>query len=162
MKKLPGFTLVELLISMGIMAILLTILAQVFSSILSMRTKVEAVSALAQDSRYLVLRLSYDVGRATSITSPSVGNTLDSLTLVIAGENYTYSLVDGNLDLSVGGGSPQRLNSSGTSLSSLSFTRSTSIGGKSIVQLDTTLAPTTIQSGIQNNPRTINTTFVTR
>lgn len=162
MKKHSGFTLVELLISMGIMTVLLTILSQVFGSIIAMRGKTEAVSALAQDSRYLVLRLAYDVSRSSSILVPAVGNNGSSLTLVIGGQNYVYTLSNGNLNLSVAGGPAQVLNSAGTSLSSISFKRNTSLGGKAIVQLDATLVPTIIQAGVQNDTRHIVTSLVTR
>lgn len=163
MKKIKsGFTLVELLISMGIMTILITILSQVFASILTMRSKNEATSALAQDSRYIFQRLAYDVGRSSSIAVPAVGNSGSSMTLVIAGVNYAYSLQDGALMLSVGGASADRLNSVGTSITSLSFTRNSPLGGKSSVALDVALAATTIQPGSAAQNRDIHTTLVTR
>lgn len=157
-----GFTLVELLISMGIMTILITVLAQVFGSILTMRSKNEAVSALAQDSRYVVERLSYDVARSSGITLPTVGNSGSSLTLVIGGVNYVYTLQDGSLLLSVGGAASDRLNSIGTTITSLSFSRNNVLGGKASVGLAMTLRATTIQPGTQSQTRDINTTLVTR
>ncbi|MEI8232701.1 MAG: type II secretion system protein [bacterium] len=161
MIKKSGFTLVELLISMGIMTILIAILAQVFGAILLMRTKNEAVSALAQDARFVVQRLSYDMARSSSIASPTVGNASDSLTLVISGVNYTYALQNNSLMLTVGAGNAERINSVGTRLTSLSFSRNDPLGGKASVGLDLTLLATTVETGVQTQSRIIRTTLVT-
>jgi Tfp pilus assembly protein PilW len=160
MKKLSGFTLVELLISMGIMMILLTIMTQVFSSILNLRQNSEAISPLAQDSRYLILRLAYDVGRASSISLPAVGNSSSSMTLVISGQNYLYQLNGNSLSLKIGAGTAQNLTGTGTSITSLSFTRNADLGGKPNISLDTTLRATTLQPGIQQQDRRLQSTFI--
>lgn len=163
MKKLTrGFTLVELLISMGIMTILLVILTEVFGSILNMRVGSEAVSAIAQDSRFVLSRLSYDVGRATSITTPAIGQDSSTLTLVIDGVDYVYSLSGNNLTLSVNGGASSVVNSNGTSLSALTFTRNANLGTKNNITLNATLVATTKQPGVESNERSITTSLSTK
>lgn len=162
MKNKSGFTLVELIISMGIMTILITVLAQVFGSILSMRQKNEAVSVLAQDSRFVVARIAYDVARATSITSPTIGNPGPTLTLIIDGHNYVYTLQNNKLTLSIDAGAQNIINSHATNISTLTFTQNNPVGGYLNVQADLTLIPTMIQPGVHNDNRRVITTFVTR
>lgn len=162
MKKLKGFSLVELIIAMGIMTILLTVLTQTFGSILSLRQKSEAVSSIAQDSRFVLLRLAYDTGRATSISTPSVGSSSSTLTMSINSQSYVYSLLNGNLILSVAGGQSQQINSVGTTVTNLSFTRNNNIGNKSVVQLDLTLRATEVEPGVENNTRRIQSTLITQ
>lgn len=160
MKKIfkSGFTLVEMLIVMGILGILLAILSQVFGAILSLRLKSEAKSALAQDSRYLLTRLAYDVGRAEdlAVTSPT------SLDLVINSVTYTYALQDGSLLLTVGGDPAETLNSRGTRVTSLALTALSPLGNLDSLRLDFTLEATTSQPGITSQSRRLITTLGTR
>lgn len=161
-KVLSGFTLVELLIAMGIMTILILILSQVFGSILSVRGKNEATTSLAQDSRYLLQKLSYDVKRATSISSPLAGQSSSSLTMIIGGQTYLYSLSDGVLSLRVGAGDPDRLNSVGTIVTGLNFTRNSDMSGDANISLDLTLTSRVGLDGVDSSTRRIQTTITTR
>ena len=140
----------------------MTILTQVFGSILSVRQNSEAVSSLAQDSRYILLKLPYDVKRATAITAPLAGLTSDSISMSIGGQNHVYSLSDGALTLAIDGGSPARLNSIATIVTSLSFSRNTDLGGDVNISLDITLEARQQVPGSESNSRNIRTTIATR
>ena len=84
MKK--AFTLIELLIFMGILAALLGILSQILASALAVQVESQTASSVHSDGRYLLSRLTYDVRRASNITSPaSAGLTSPTLTLTISG-----------------------------------------------------------------------------
>ncbi|KKT40276.1 hypothetical protein A3K29_02695 [Candidatus Collierbacteria bacterium RIFOXYB2_FULL_46_14] len=69
----PGFTIVELLIYMGVSAIILVSLTQVFVMIGRLRLESQSYSLLQQDGVYLLSRLSYDVARSGSISTPILG-----------------------------------------------------------------------------------------
>jgi len=161
-KQKRGFTLVELLIVMGIMSILLTIFFQVFGAILSMKLRSEATTAVAQDSRYLISRLSYDVSRASDITLPSVGVSGNVLNIIIAGNVYQYQLENGILTLSINGGASQDLNGIGTKITNISFTHFADVGTKKSVQINLTIIPTIIQPGGATGERQLTTTIATR
>jgi prepilin-type N-terminal cleavage/methylation domain-containing protein len=162
MKIKKGFTIVELLISLAIMSVLITILAQLFASILSLRQKSETVSAIAQDSRYILLRLSYDLARSDSIVSPAAGASGSTLSLMIGGTSYVYSESGGVLSLSVGGGSPSILNSPSTTLSNFNFTGNQAIGGNASIGLSFTIDPTSQQINGAPVSRQVSTTLVSR
>ena len=124
-KANNGFTLIELLIYMGIMTILLTVLTQTFTSILDAQLESQSTSAVQQDGRFILARLSYDIHRVQNqdIVSPSsLGQQTTSLQLTINGVNYAYSLNNGNLQL-VNNLGTNNLNSSETTISSLTFKR---------------------------------------
>ena len=150
MKHNRGFTMVELLIVIGIMGIFMVILSQVFVSILSMKLRSEATTAVAQDSRYLIARLSYDIARAdnVSVSNPS------TLILTINGVSHTYSLENNQLSLTVASGDPQIL--------TLVFTPFPSLGSQQSVQINLTIRPTIIQPGGATGERHLITTIATR
>lgn len=123
MTARSGFTLVELLIYIGIMSILFTILAQIFSSIIDVQLESEANSAVQQEGRFILSRFTYDIHRANTIVTPgALGGQSNSLQLTINGVNYTYALVSGNLQLTNALGT-NNLNGPDISVSNLSFTR---------------------------------------
>lgn len=150
--------MVEMLMVMGIMSVLVVILSQVFGSILTMKLKSQATSAVAQDSRYVITRLAYDISRASDITTGS-GNTLR---ILINGSSYLYQLQGTSLVLSVNGGASQALTGVGTKVTNLSFVRFVDLGGKKSVQINLTIAPTTIQPGGSTGERQLTTTIATR
>ena len=68
-----GFTLVEMLITIGILSFLLIIFSQVIGGIFALQLKSGVTSTLSQDYHFLLSRLSYDVARASTfaVTSPT-------------------------------------------------------------------------------------------
>lgn len=139
-KSPRGFTLIEVVIYLGTLAIFLTILTQIFTSILDIRLKTEATSSLEQDSRYILSRLLYDVQRAQTITTPGIlGGVSPQLVITIDGVSYTYSNSGGLLLLADGTGS-YPLNGVGTTVSGLTFQRlGTLPTGKNTIKVNMTL-----------------------
>lgn len=156
MNNKRGFTIVEMLLVIGIMSILVVILTQVFGSILTMKLRSQATTAVAQDSRYLLTRLAYDITRSSdlSVLSPQ------SLSLTINGVNYLYALSGTSLLLSVGGAPSQALTSIDTQITALNFTLTTVPPSlKKSVQISLTILPTIIQAGGARLERHLTTTL---
>jgi len=65
MKK--GFTIVELLLYMGLLAIFLVVLTDIWVSAMEAMTRTENVAAITSDGRYIMARLAYDVGQSGAI-----------------------------------------------------------------------------------------------
>lgn len=158
LKTKSGFTLVELLLVIGIMGILMTILFQVFGSILNMKLRSEATTAVAQDGRYLLARLSYDISRATSVSIPNS----TTLNLGIDGTTYSYALDGSTLELTVGAGASEQVTSVLSQINSISFEQLTDIGTKKMVRIVISIAPSIIQQGGVSGERTLTTTIATR
>lgn len=129
--KIKGFTLVELLIGLGIFSMLLLVLIQLFTAILDVEFDTEATSSVQEDSKYLFARFNYDIQRAEAIIVPTTyGIQSSSLIILINGVNHVYSLNNGNLLLGL-----DRLNSSDTTVSDLEFTRLGEIGEKDTIRV---------------------------
>ena len=132
---------------MGILTILLVITMQMFSSIFDIQLESQATSSVAQDSKYIMGRFTYDLNRAESISTPSVGSLSQTLALIIDGETFTYSLSGGGLILENNTtGTIDQLNSSETTVSNVSFLRLDG-NGKDSVQMSFTLTSETIRRG---------------
>lgn len=142
-KHGAGFTFVELLLYMGILALLLLVQTQIFTSVLGVRLESEANSEVAQDARYIMARLIYDINRAENITQPATpSDQTDSLGLIINGELHTYSQSGENL-LLTNNLETNNLNSYGSRISNLSFKRLGNQNGKNTVTVLLTLTSLT-------------------
>lgn len=153
-----GFSLIELILYMGLFSVFLVTLTQIFSSALELKLDSESTSTVQQDSRYILERLSYDINRADSITTPSSIGTQDaSLAIVISGQTHTYALNNGNLQVTDPTGT-YRLNGYNTSITNLSFLRVGNSGGKNTVRINYTVNSLTIEnSGTET--KTVQTTI---
>lgn len=144
MKK-TGFTLVELLIYMGLLTILMTILTRIFTGINDVQLQNVATGAVEEDGRFLYTRLAYDIGRAASVVTPAtLGEQTNTLTIMIGSVANTYSINSTNIILANDQGAYQ-LNSVGTQISNLSFRRLGNVNGKDSIQVHYTLTSTTVQ-----------------
>ena len=76
MKK--GFTIVELLLYMGLLAIFLVVLTDIWVSAMEAMTRTENVAAITSDGRYIMARLAYDVGQSGAINYTLNGGNLSS------------------------------------------------------------------------------------
>ena len=147
-----GFTLVELLLYMGIFSILLVMLFQIFASIFDVQLESKSVSSVTQDGLFIQNRLNYDASRTKSIVAPALGQSSESLSLLIENEVYIYSIANGNLNLSsTVSGTLGQLNSADTTVSA-TFTRLSDTAGKNhdTITASFTLTSKTVKQGIPN------------
>jgi prepilin-type N-terminal cleavage/methylation domain-containing protein len=158
LRDQAGFTLVELLVAMGLMAGFLVVLTDVVSTTLDVQTESEATSSVSEDGRFLLARLDYDIQRATSITTPAaLGSSNSSLVLVIGGVTYTYALSGGNLQLTNNTGTTN-LNSNDSTISGLNFQKLGNSGGKETIRASYTVT-SVAQTDQGQDVRTFTTTF---
>lgn len=154
-KDSDGFTLIELILYMGILSILLMVLVQLFGSIVNVNLESESNAAVSQDGRYILNEITYTLRQAKTFILPAGLGTANKSTQLqfttYAGKTYTYSLSTdpaGQQKLLISDGiSTEQLNSNGTTVSNLSFTRyaTTGTSGKNMITLSFTLTSTTQQ-----------------
>lgn len=134
-----GFTLVEALITMGLLGIFLVTFSALFVTSIDVQNRSSGYSAVDADGRFVLARLNYDIARASAVTTPaSLGGSASSLTLTISGGSYTYSVNSGRLQLA----SPavtDYLTSNADTISGLSFTKIGNVSGLESVQYTFTL-----------------------
>ncbi len=149
-----GTTIIELAIYMGILAVILVVLAQLFGSAVDVRRESEATSYTTTDTRYLYNRFLYDISNADSITTPAnLGDTSAMLQYVKDGVTHTYQLSASDLVLD-----SVKLNSFGTSVSNISFQRLGNAGGTHTIRLSYTVT-SKVKKSTGNEIKTVTTTI---
>lgn len=144
LKSQKGVTLVELLLYMGLLAILLVIMTNLFVSIVELKLESDSTSAIEQDGRFIMSRIIYDINNADSITTPaSPGASGGTLVLVNGSETLTYSLSGSNLQLNSSINGSANLNSSEATISGLSFQRLGPSGGRNSIKINFTVTSVT-------------------
>lgn len=146
-----GTTLIEIIVVMGLLAIMLMLVATLFTSAADSQAQSQMYSATASDGRYIIARLDHDIARASSVSTPgSFGGNSSQLVLVIGGSNYTYSLSNDDLALTDPSGSDD-LNSSGTTVSNLSFSKIGVSGQTTTIKYSFTLTSTAQNRGTKDS-----------
>lgn len=161
-----GFTLVELLLYMGIFSILLVVLLQIFTSILSVHAESQATSSVNQDGSYIMARLSSDIRRASAVVIPTLGASSNSLHITGNAIDETYALNGGNLLLTDNSTSTtDQLNSVDTT-ANINFTTlgngSIVPNSKSTVRIVLTVTSKVVRVGSGLQTETFETTVGTR
>lgn len=138
-KNIKGFTLIELIMYIGLFSILLLVMTQIFTWILDIQLESQATSSIFQDGQYITNRISYDIQRAQSIILPATnGQSTNNLELNIDGTTYIYTIINNNITVS-NNLDTNALNSSNTNISNLTFKRVGNTSGKDTVNLSFTI-----------------------
>jgi len=106
--------MVELLIYMALLVIFLTVLMDVFVTTLNFKLQSESTSALNQDTRFILEKISYDLYNADNFTVPSP----TQVSFTFAGTNNSYTISGGDLLRN-----SVKLNGTDTNVQSLTFTQ---------------------------------------
>lgn len=134
-----GFTIVELVIYMGILAFILLMLTDILVAALNVQLATQSTSQVSQDGRYIYNRLIYDINNASSVSAPlNLGSTSATLALSKNSTNYTYALNNGNLQVTTPAGTDQ-LNSVDTQIADLQFRRIGNVAGKPTFRINFTV-----------------------
>ncbi|MEK9143130.1 MAG: hypothetical protein AAB481_00670 [Patescibacteria group bacterium] len=140
-----GSTLIELLLYMVIFVSLLGMLLGVFSSIINVQLESEATSSVTTDGKFILARISYDIGQAQTISIPAApGAGGDTLQLESSGVPYAYAQSNGTLTLTAGS-TTDILTGVDTTISNLTFLRLGNGGGKHSIRISFTLTSKTIK-----------------
>lgn len=134
-----GVTLVELLVSMGLISVLLITLTNIFISSLELQLRSQADSSRQEDAQFILSRLFYDVNQASAITTPaSINAQTNTLVLTVNGQTWTFALSNGNLNLTNPSGTFQ-INSYLTQVTQFDVKKVGNSTGKASVQVTITV-----------------------
>jgi len=160
-KNQRGFTLIEILLYIALFVIFISIIMSMFTTVMESYGRSFSESSIQQDSQYIIERLSYDIHRADSIVTPaSIGGTGNSLVLQINGQNYSYTLSNGQLTLS-DGINAFFVNSDLSSINTITFTRIGNPLGKHTIKAEFNIISNRELVG-ESKSETYTTTFGTR
>jgi type II secretory pathway pseudopilin PulG len=157
-----AFTLIELLLFMGIFSILMITMLELLTSIFDVQLESQSTAAVSRDAGFILSRLTYDVNSSTGILTPVTGSQSATLILTKGTDIFTYSLIGSNLTLKDGDlGTTEQLNSIETSVTNLNFLRLSATGSaESTITVSFTLKSNTVRRGgvqIQNFKETVGT-----
>ena len=132
-----GFTLVELILYVGISSFLLFSLAAFFPLLISARVKNQTINEVNHGGIQAMQIITQTIRNAKSISTPSLGNSSSSLSVITMDSNLSPTLFDlagGALRIKEGTGSYLSITNSKVIASSLLFknTSASSTGGGSI------------------------------
>jgi type II secretory pathway pseudopilin PulG len=131
-----GFTLVELLLYLGLVSIFLVLMSGIFFSTLEVETRTYNMTDITTDGQFIINRLNYDVMRATEIVLPTdPGDTATVLQLLIDGENYIFDVDNGILEVTNSNGT-FALNSNDIQVTNISFTRLGNLSGRNSIDIN--------------------------
>lgn len=157
-----GFTIIELLLYMGIFSILMFVLFQLLISIFDVQLESQSTASVSRDGRYILNKLSYDIQKATSITTPAIGGQSQTLVFSDSVKIYTYVISNGNLNLTTNPGTTDQLNSFDTTVSNLNFLRlADSVSENDSVTVSFTLTSKVLRRG-GTSSASLQTTIGTR
>ncbi len=97
-KFQPGFTLVELLLVVALLAISIGVTSDILVSLVRSYNKTQVTNEIEQQANFVTLKLEKELRSARTITTPVVGTPGNTLTFQrVDGTNVTYSLAGGVL-----------------------------------------------------------------
>lgn len=150
-KSQKGFTLIELILFMGLFSIILLVLTTLFGEIVQKQLELQSMSDVESDGAYIFSRLEYDIARADNVVFPvSSGETQSSLVLDMNGTDYTYEIVGNKLQLTAGA-EIFDLNNPRTQISGLTFQRLGNPGGTPSVKVGLTVGSLTQEASDQRS-----------
>jgi type II secretory pathway component PulJ len=163
-KFQKGASLVELLIYFALLGIILVIAVDIMLATGEFSLESASKNELQDNARFINARLAYDIRQADSITTPAnLGDSSNTLVLLIGTETHTYSLVGANLEYQKETGPPPttqtaNINSNFIEVNSLSFQRLGTTNGKHTIKITLELEAT--KSGKGNPEQKIFETVV--
>lgn len=118
-----GFTLLELLIYIGVLSLLMVVIANAFISLSQGQGQSEVRSDINGSMRFASERMKQDIKNAGALTTPTLGTPGPSLSLVVGGVTVIYDTVGGVLRRTEGPGAPVPITGSGVFVNTPTFTR---------------------------------------
>jgi prepilin-type N-terminal cleavage/methylation domain-containing protein len=125
--KIPnqrGFTLLELILYIGILAIVMVVIVNIFVALSKGNGNVEARTDVDSNLRYALEKINQDVRAASSVTTPaSAGATSSTLVMTVSGSTITYDVSSGQLRRQVNAGTPVTITPTTVTVAAPTFTR---------------------------------------
>ena len=162
-----GFSLLEILIYIAVIAVVTTAIGGVFLSVAAGQARADALAEINSNIRFALDKINQDISAASVITTPvSAGDTSATLSLISDAKQITYCVANNQLHRGTGGicdGSSELITSQQVKVNNLTFTRlenTNSVLVKTIVSIQAVLTigyngagPLAITKQITSSPR---------
>lgn len=144
-QRRKGYTLIELLLYLGIASSLVVALAVFFSTVLQARERNNTIIEIEDQGRQALYRITQTIRNAKSINSPSSGGSSATLSLEMEESTKNPAIFDvagGVLRLTEGAGSPVALTASRFPVSAITFTNLSRTGTPGTMRVQLILGQT--------------------
>lgn len=135
-----GFTLLELLIYVVVLAVVTTVISSLFISLNRGRGQMESRSEVNSNLQFAMEKISRDLKYASSVALPDAANsTSTSLIISVYGSTVTYDVSSGRLRRQIGSETPQAITSDKVTVAVPVFTRlenTNQVLGKTAVSIE--------------------------
>ncbi len=119
-----GFTLLELILYIGILVIVMVVIINIFLALSKGSGNVEARTDVDSNLRYALEKIDQDVRAASSVTTPaSAGGTSATLVMTVGGSTITYDVSGGQLRRKVDAGTAVPVTAATVTVATPTFTR---------------------------------------
>lgn len=114
--KQNGFSLIELIIYIGVFAVAIAVGAQLLGASGRIRSQTEARYEVQQNIRFAIEKITENIRKASAISGTYPSNTL---TLTVSGQSVVFTLASGVLTMQEGAGPVQNLTTSDVIVSAI-------------------------------------------
>lgn len=138
-----AFTLVEMLLYLGLSAIILVVVSSFLAVVLTARAKSQTVNEVETQASFVMRYITQAIRNADTIITPTTGNAGAAVTLGMVQAPIhptTFSLTGSALSVTEGTGSPVALTNSRVVVSGLSFANVSRSGTPGIIRVQFTLS----------------------
>ena len=141
LKSQQGFSLLELLIYMAILAGFLVVIVNIFFMISTSSAREEARAEVQQNLRFAAQEIANEIRSATAVTVPASGASGNVLDITVGGVTSEYS-VSGGVLRKTRGAATENITTGKVSVSTASpiFTRVDNTGAKPTIQIILTIS----------------------
>lgn len=142
MKTDKGFTLIELIIYIGLMSIMLLGITSFTKTVLQTRTRSQVIAEVEQQGVQVMQILTQTIRNAASILSPGLGSNNSTLILDVVNptaDPTTFSLSNNSINIQEGGGSLIELTNSRVEVQNLIFQNFSRLDTPGLVKFNFTL-----------------------
>lgn len=160
-QKVPGVTLIEVLIVMTILPLLLILVSSMFGTFIEGQERAVAQAAINQEQQYLLERLAYDMDQATAIVLPASNGTTGTTLRLQQGATTVDYTPSAKALVRIASGNNARVTSTRVLLDSFSVQRLGNSTGKTSVRLTFALS-STVSAQLKIPSREIMTTYTLR
>jgi len=142
LKNKKGFTLIELVLYVGVTSIMLLVIVVFLANLLQSRIKNQTIAEVEQQGIQVMQIITQTTRNAENITAPLIGTSASSLTLdVLAGANdpTVFDLFEGTVRIAEGNSSAVSLTNSRVVVSNLIFQNLSRADTSGIIRIQFTL-----------------------
>ncbi|HLD21096.1 MAG TPA: prepilin-type N-terminal cleavage/methylation domain-containing protein [Patescibacteria group bacterium] len=143
-----GFTLVELLVSLGLSAILLLVILSLTVSVIRSQTSQQAIAELEQQGAMVMALVTQTLRNAEGINSPTTGTSASVLSVdvvMLADDPTVFDLSESQIRVTRASASPINLTSPFLEAMALTFTNVSTADSPGAVKIEFTLSHDSIE-----------------